>query len=299
MGNVSPPGVTDQANAGMPSSGDPYRDMLERGSQMSYTGPTNLSTDPRYGQVGTDVRNAQRELDATGSEAGLAAASGGTYADAALMNQQGQRAFANTRDKFGNLNKFAGQVDANAAAQGDQAQREAQGRALNYKDQLGQYDAAQKAKTDAANAPKEPGAESFDDMVKNNTHKSTVDERGHRIASKNATAFSTWQGNEIGGPGKEAYDDAAGLMKNLNIPGLDGSDAPEGKGSPAQSAYWDKFMGSLPEDMRLYVEGMTHLTDPIGGAMKNENSTANSDADWQWFYNLFKTYAQSHPPGGK
>ncbi len=273
-------------NTGQIDPNDEYRNMLQRGANTTYTGPTGLSEDPRYQQAGADVRNAQRGLDATGSEAGLAAASGGTSADAALMNQQGQQAFGQTRDAYGNLNKFAGDVDANATKQGERAKYDADQSAASYQMQLGQYD---KQKTDekaaadakaAQDAIDNKAPKSFDDYVngKDDEHTMTSDESGKRTTWANTDNIANWHLGSFG-PGHDARLAAEEFMKQEGVP----------EGDDRQSTF-DDFMKSIPEGMKNYINGMIEENSPIVGAIGGGAAPANKPEDWSWFNGVFNAY---------
>lgn len=285
--------------------GDDYRKMLEGKAAEQYAGPNGLADDAKYGQMSADTREGQRQLNALGSEAGLQALTGGTYADAALLNSQGSQAFGETRKNYGDLNKFQSNVEKNAGNQAQGAKNAASARAAEYAAKLGQYDeqaAANKAKADAdkANAPKKP--QSFGDMTANDTeHTMTSDMAGKRITTHNLTqvdpagqalnllGFNGMVGEGSGfdltgssGPSRQAAGD---FMGQANVP------------KDQQEQTWQDFLKSLPEGMANYVRGMNMGSGAAVDAMGDKMATKNTDADWQWFNQLFNSYLQSKKGG--
>lgn len=247
-----------------------------------------------YDEALAGAKSADEALGLLGNEAGLATLSGGSWADAALLGQAGRPDFAKLQKDYSKkgdlladgLEEYLGQFadsDAEYAQQARDAldyEAAVYGDELNYFNHLKDKEAADKAAAEEAkkNAPK-----SFDDLVKYGEQQGrslTWDDVGKRGATNNARKLAYWKGNQLGGPGQDAWMLAEKIMK------------PAGLEGDAASKYWDEFRNSLPEGLRNWINGMVAWD----GEMGEQNAQSNSDADWQYFQELFSAYMKKNPP---
>ncbi len=268
---------------------------------------SSMSPDAWAGLTG-QISKANEEASALGKESGVQAllsqnsGAPATGFDAALVGGSGQQqGFGQTARQFGNfalpqqlLNSEQGSQDAwsrmtDQAAQGRAAEKQRAANAQRDADNArGVVDLQQPAAPVAAG----PTAPSFDDLTKNDTtHTATWDDVGRAGATNNISKISDWTGltsggkDGPGGPGQDAWQ----LVRDQFLKGSGLSDAD-------QSRYWDDFRNSLPEGMRNYVNAL--VANNGIGADYFKNNHKSSDADWQWFQQLFSAYMKKNPPSG-
>lgn len=220
---------------------------------------------------------------------GLNVLSGGSGFDALLLGQAGRPGFKKTADKFGKSGGLMGAVDRTTARAQDSATRLSNSvnqRYSDYQQALGNFEKKLMDDEDArkaAEAAKKNAPKSFSDLVKYGTDqqfKYTDEEVGQRGATNNARKLAYVKGNKVGGYGHDAWMLAEQKMKPL---GLDGQ---------AASQYWDDFRNSLPPELKNWVNGLVAWD----GEMGEQNALANTDAEWQFFQELFDAYAKENPP---
>lgn len=304
---VNPNGTVDVAPAapgapapGQAAAGPSQRDFMAGQRDAAYNAAQAVPdfTDTEgYKAAGDDVREAQRQLDALGSEAGLAELSGGNWADAALLNAAGRQAFQETRDAYGrkgtghdSITDYANAVAADSVRRGQMKADELRGYGNQYSDALDAFDARQAEAAAAANKPAAPSTgKTFAEMTQDATRTMTWDQVGQRGATNNARKAANWKPVQdaingepvrgVGGPGQDAWVLADQMLGDSGIP------------EELRSGLWDEFRDSLPEGMRNYVNGMVAWD----GDMGEQHALANTPEDWQWFQELFRAWLASRP----
>lgn len=248
---VNPNGTVDVAPAapgapapGQAAAGPSQRDFLAAQRDAAYNAAQAVPdfTDTEgYGAAGDDVREAQRQLDALGSEAGLAELSGGNWADAALLNAAGREAFQQTRDAYGkkgtghdSITDYANAVAADSVGRGQMKADELRGYGNEYSSALDAYDAQQ---AEAAAAPESGGQappKTWRDML------ADIDAATNRseTALTNNRAQEGWGADIAKFPAAQQIATESGL-------------SPE----QAQQA-WDRFRNELPPDIRNELDAM-------------------------------------------
>ena len=258
----------------------------------------------------------------SGLEANLGLSGGSGKLSAGLVRGAGKGQFEDLQKQFDPEAEMKTAEDKAKAAH-DRAVLHAQYGADYMKDQsdvantnqaLSQQEADRKAAADKAAADEAtrnaPGP-SFSDMTQNDGQKDgdphwmDYGTAGRRTVTNNASALATWQADHpSGGMGADAYRLAAKIMEQeLGL----SSDAPEGKDNQVQAKYWEQFIDSLPSGMKWYVLGMLANHDMVASALGGKGyygdgtfggmAPPNSNADWQWFQQLFRAYAKANPPG--
>ena len=272
---LTPGGTVDLAPAApgeaTPASGMPadYRAFLEQQAATARDGADGVPdfTDTEgYDEAGKDVREADRQLNALGDEAGLAELSGGNWADAALLSGAGRPAFAETRDYYGkkgtghdSMGDFANAVADNATRMGQGRRNELNARASEYEAALGAYDEQRRAAKG-----EEPGAP----PVKRTWH-DDIDDFTKGLAPEHAEGDAQsrgWAADITKYPAGQQIASEYGL-------------------TPQQAQQkWNEFRNALPERARDYLDAMlayleTHGNEPnLSGKEWAEGDKLNTDA---------------------
>lgn len=274
---VNPNGTVDVAPAapgapapGQTAAGPSQRDFMASQRDAAYNAAQAVPdfTDTEgYTAAGDDVREAQRQLDALGSEAGLAELSGGNWADAALLNAAGRQAFQETRDAYGkkgtghdSITDYANAVAADSVRRGQMKADELRGYGNQYSDALDAFDARQ---AEAAGAPKTPGStapKTWRDML------ADIDAGTDRseLALNNNRAQEGWGADIAKFPAAQQIATESGLT-------------PE----QAQQA-WDRFRNELPPDVRNELDAMMRWYTEVddGDRVKGLGSTGERFSDF-------------------
>lgn len=302
---MSPGGAASAGRAGLESQ-------ARTASQAAQLGIPSWTDMPGYQQSLDDVLEAQRQLDALGSEAGLAELSGGTSADAALLGTAGRGAFRQTQDAYGkkgtgheSLLDYANAVADEAEDEGAVRQRERAARADEYRRALEGYDAANGPGASDASGASEPtgddrpaigGGGTIGDLKRRAAEYASKSTAGTQLGNRILEAFSAlsaenWQniGHYRQGELAEQIGESYGLDK------------------AASDAAFKDFIGSLDPSLAAWVLGL------VGGSGSNTGKSVlngyfpglgdevhkltgganSSPEEWATFQQLFHEYLRS------
>jgi len=266
-GAAGPQPVGGMGAAGVvPPGGADYRGFLEEGSRRAggnAEGVPDFTDTEGYEQAGNDVREADRQLGALGTDEGLAELSGGNWADAALLGATGRQAFKGTRDAYGKagtghdtLGDYANAVADNATQMGQDKRNQLAARGSEYDAALQAYDASEAAKGAALGADATP-ADATDWHSLLDDFSGSIDPAQAQNA---ATSARGWAADFSKYPAGRQIAEEMGL-------------SPE-----AGQAKWTEFRDSLPESTRDYIDGMLGWLETQGDEPNLSGKSAVTEA---------------------